>query len=59
MKKRSSAGLFEESSGESQDEDEDQDRFKLRPEFEGSAGKKVNLSNGTCRYDPSFQTKKV
>ena len=43
MKKKSSAGLFEESSGESQDEDEDQDRFKLRPEFEGTAGKKVTV----------------
>ena len=38
--KKSSGGLFDDSSEES--EDEDKDRFKLRPEFEGSAGKKVN-----------------
>ena len=34
-------GLFDDSSDEDGDEKQDQHMFNLRPEFEGSAGKKV------------------
>ena len=41
-KKSGGVGLFDDSSDESSGEEQDGNMFKLRPEFEGSSGKKVN-----------------
>lgn len=54
-KKSAGIGLFDDSSEESPDEEGDGDRFKLRPEFEGSAGKKLMKLQSRYGNDERFK----
>ncbi|XP_062582788.1 nucleolar protein 8-like [Saccostrea cucullata] len=47
--------LFDSSSDEASDEDADEERFRIRPEFEGKAGKKLMKLQSRYKNDERFK----
>lgn len=49
-----SGKLFDSSSDEESDSEEDSSRFRIKPQFEGRAGKKVSKNNKTWNMSLFF-----